>query len=585
VDTSLLNPIDIVSFCAYFVVLVALGFLVGARQKHTSEEYFLAGRKLPWYVVGASFIGSNISTEHFIGMIGSVYIYGICVATWEWGNIWTFSVLIWVFIPFLLASRVFTAPEFLERRFNPACRLFFAILTVIANVTAFLAAVLYAAGIGLIAMFKLPETVSIAGLNVPTLVICVVVMGVIAGSYAIYGGLRSVAWTDVFQVAVMVIGGALVTIIGLLYLAEMGGDKGLLAGWKLMTARNLGHGDKWADAIKAAAPKILGEGNTHYNRLQIFQPVSHSLVPWFSILVGWVSVGVWYNCANQFMIQRVLAAKDQWHARMGIVFAGFMKILLPAITIIPGLIYFAIDPTLEGNESDQTYPRLVMMLLHVGVRGVLLAALFGAIQSTIDSVLNSTSTIISLDIYKKFIRPDISEEGLVRMGKWLGAGILLISMVLAPFIGWLGKGVFIYIQNLFAYFAPPMAAVFLIGILWRRANAKAATVTIPAGIACGVFLEFVVSPYWQQHFGTALPFTVRSIFNWVFCALLMVVISLATAPPPPEKIGDEMTINWRKLTTFKNLGHPWYRNLGFWYLAFAGGIIACYLIFSGLFIR
>ena len=578
-----LNAIDLAAFCAYFVVLVTIGFLAGARQKKTSEAYFLAGRQLPWYVVGASFIGSNISTEHFIGMVGSVYVYGMCVATWEWGNIWTFSVLIWVFIPFLLASRVFTAPEFLERRYNSACRLFFAVLTVIANVTAFLAAVLYAAAVGLIAMFKLPETVSVwRGFEVPTLVLCVVGMGVVAGSYAIYGGLRSVAWTDVFQVVVMVAGGALVTAFGLLYLGE---GSGLVAGWRTMVARNLGQGSPWADVIARAAPKLLGEGHTVYNRLAVFHPLSHKLVPWPTILVGWVSVGVWYNCANQFMIQRVLAAKDQWHARMGIVLAGFIKIFMPVLVVVPGLIYFAIEPGVADGEADQTYPRMVMLLLHVGVRGVLLAALFGAIQSTIDSVLNSTSTIISLDIYRKFIRPDVSEESLVRLGKWLGAAVLVVSMALAPFIGWLGKGVFVYIQNLFAYFAPPMAAVFLAGILWKRANAVAATVTIPAGIACGLLLEFVGSKVWAGWFGTPMPFTVRSILNWLFCLALMVVVSLATAPPAAEKIGDDLTINWRKLTTFRNLGTPWYRNLGLWYLVFAAGIIACYLVFSGLFVR
>jgi len=579
-----LNWVDLAAFCGYFVVLVAIGFLVGARQKRTSEEYFLAGRRLPWYVVGASFIGSNISTEHFIGMIGSVYIFGMCVATWEWGNIWTFSVLIWSFIPILLASRVFTAPEFLERRYNATCRLLFAVITVFANVTAFLSAVLYATGIGLKAMFKLPETVTISlgfgSFPVSTILLGAAGMGIIAGSYAIYGGLRSVAWTDVFQVVVMVVGGLLVTVLGLAYL---GGGEGMVAGWRTMVARNLGRSGEWAAAVAAAAPKLPGEGHTSYNRLQIFQPMSHSLVPWPTILVGWISVGIWYNCANQLMIQRVLAAKNEWHARMGIVFAGFIKIFLPVITIIPGLIYFAIDPSItDPQQSDGIYPRMALLLVHVGIRGVLLAALFGAIQSTVDSVLNSTSTIISLDIYKKFIRPDVPEESLVRMGKWLGAIVLLISITLVPVIERIGKGVFVYIQDLYAYVAPPFAAVFLIGILWKRANAKGATVCIPSGIAFGVFLQRVVSVHWLAR---PLPFTLRSIFSWIFCVALLIVISLATRPPSPEKTGDDVTIDWHSLATFRNLGRPWYRNLGFWYLLFAGGIIACYLAFSGLFLR
>jgi len=574
-----LNSVDLFVFCAYFVVLVGIGFLVGSRQKQTSEDYFLAGRNLPWYVVGASFIGSNISTEHFIGMIGMVYVYGICVAHWEWGNLITFSVLIWFFIPFLLKSGVFTAPEFLEKRFNSTCRLFFAVLTVVANITAFLAAVLYAAAIGLKAMFNWPDYIQLSlgpfSLEVSTLMLGVVGMGVVAGSYAIYGGLRSVAWTDVFQVAVMFVGGLLVTVSGLLYLGE---GHGLLAGWDTMIARNLGQEAAWADAIARAAPDLVGRDT--YDRLRIFQPVTHTLIPWTALAFGWVSVGIWYNCINQFMIQRVLAAKDDWHARMGIVFAGFIKIFLPLITIIPGLIYFAMDPTLtETAKIDQGYAVMVMTLVDVGVRGLLLAALFGAIQSTIDSVLNSTSTIISLDIYKKYFHPDVSEASLVKLGKAIGTIVLILSMAMAPFIEKLGQGVFYYIQNLFAYFAPPFAAVFLVGILWKRANARAATLTIPAGIVFSLFLEFVVFEYWIL-VGTA--FLLRALYSWIFCVFLLVVVSLATPPPPPEKITDDVTVNWRTLASFKNLGSPWYRNLAFWWLVFAVGIIACYLCFSGL---
>ncbi len=572
-----LSGIDTIIFCGYFVVLVALGFIVGATRKRSSEDYFLAGRSLPWYVVGASFLGSNISTEHFIGMVAAAYTYGICVAQWEWGNIFAFSVLVWFFIPFLLSSRVFTAPEFLERRYNSTCRLFFAVLTVLANITAFLAAVLYAAAVGLKAVFAWPDAVNVAGLEISTIALGVVGMGVVAGSYAIYGGLRSVAWTDVFQVLVMVIGGVLVTVLGLIHL---GNGEGLLAGWDTMVARNLGEGAAWKAAIDNAAQELVGRD--HYNRLQIFQPLSHKLVPWVGILLSWLSVSIWYNCINQFMIQRVFAAKDEWHARMGILFAGFMKIFMPLIVVVPGLIYFAMDPGVtDSQQVDQTYAHLVTTLLHSGTRGLLLAALFGAIQSTIDSVLNSTSTIITLDIHKKFLNPDASEESLVSMGKWISAAVLVIAMAIAPFIGWLGQGVFYYIQNLYAYFAPPFAAVFLIGILWKRATPLAATITIPAGIAFGFFLEFVVFTYWLES-GTA--FTLRSVYNWAFCVVVLVALSLFTPPSPPEKTTDDVTINWRTLAAFKNLGTPWYRNVGLWWALFAVGIVACYAAFSGLFL-
>ena len=571
------SGLDTLIIVSYFTVVVVLGFAVGTTKKRSSEDYFLAGRTLPWYVVGASFIGANISTEHFIGMVAAAYTYGICVAQWEWGNIFAFSVLVWFFIPFLLKSRVFTAPEFLERRYNAACRLMFAVLTVVANITAFLAAVLYAAAVGLKAVFAWPDTVALGGVEVSTLVLCVVGTGVIAGSYAIYGGLRSVAWTDLFQVIVMIIGGVMVTFLGLAYL---GNGDGLIAGWDVMVARNLGEGAAWKAAIDGAAQELVGRD--HYNRLQVFQPFSHKLVPWQGILLTWLSVSIWYNCINQFMIQRVFGAKNDWHARMGIIFAGFIKILLPLIVVIPGLIYFAMEPGVTGPlQVDQTYAVLVTKLLHSGTRGLLLAALFGAINSTIDSVLNSTSTIITLDIHQKFINPGASEESLVKMGKWVSTAVLVIAMAIAPFIGWLGQGVFYYIQNLYAYFAPPFAAVFLIGILWKRATPIAATVTIPAGITFGLFLEFVVFKYWLES-GTA--FTLRSVYNWLFCVLLMFLLSLVTPPAPPEKTTDEVTINWRTLAAFKDLGSPWYRNVAFWWALFVVGIVGCYMAFSGLFL-
>ncbi|MFQ5809900.1 MAG: Na+/glucose cotransporter, partial [Armatimonadota bacterium] len=334
--------------------------------------------------------------------------------------------------------------------------------------------------------------------------------------------------------------------------------------------------------ISRLAPQVLGEGATSYQRLAIFQPMSHAILPWVTVPVGWLSVGIWYNCINQFMVQRVLAARDAWHARMGIVFAGFMKIVLPVLIVVPGLIYFARDPSLDQHGADRGYPALLMSLVPMGLRGLLLAALFGAIQSTVDSVLNSTSTIITLDIYKRWFRQDLSERRSVAMGRLAGTAVLAVSIVIAPFIERLGQGVFVYIQNLYAYFAPPFSAIFVVGILWRRATGTAAVVTIPAGMVFSLFLRYVV-------FGVWLPgvsaFTLRSVFAWAFCVLVMVFVSLHTPPPRPESVTDALTVNWSRLNIFGALGRPWYRNLAFWWAVFAVGIVACYLAFSGLFFR
>jgi len=560
-----LSPIDLVVFGAYFVILIGMGLWIGRKARDTTEEYFLAGRTLPWYVVGTSFIASNISTEHFIGMVGAAYTYGICVAQWEWGNIFAFSVLIWFFIPFLLASRVFTAPEFLERRYNATCRLLFAVLTVVANVTAFLAAILYAAAVGLQAMFGWPIWFG------------VVIIAVTGGCYAIYGGLRSVAWTELFQTIVMVIGGIMVTWLGLGYLGQ---GHGLVAGWHAMVARNMGDGPQWAAAINAAGERFLG--GAQYDRLNVFQPMNHPLLPWITVFVQWVSVSIWYNCINQFMVQRVLAAKDDWHARMGIVLAMFLKIILPLMIVIPGLIYFAMDPTVtDQTAADRTYPLLVTRLVHLGLKGLLLAALFGAIQSTIDSVLNSTSTVITLDIYRKFIRPDAAEKSLARMGVWISIVVLLLAMVIAPFIELLKKGVFVYIQDLYAHFAPPFAAIFVIGILWKRATGKAAAATVVFGIAVSLLLQYVVF----KLIHVPVAFTLRASMVWALCVPFQIIVSLLTAPPRPENVTPDLCVDWRSTQFFRNLGTPWYRNLALWYGLGAVGLIACYVAFSGLFFR
>ena len=588
-----IGPVDLTVFLAYFVAVAVVGFRVGAGRRATSEEYFLAGRTLPWYAVGASFIGSNISTEHFIGMIGAAYVYGLCVANWEWLNIWSFSILIWIFIPFLLATRVFTAPEFLERRYNGTCRLFFAVMTVVANVLAFLAAVLYAGALGLDAIFDiqgwLRESFGVSREAAPfaATALGAAIIGVSAGSYAIFGGLRSVAWTDVLQVAVLVAGGTAVTVLGLCALGE--GDP--IAGWSAMLAANRGveaaglPAGGYGEVIAAGADKIV-PGATSYNRLALFQPVGHRLVPWPTIFLIWLSVSIWYNCINQFMVQRVLAARDAWHARMGIVFAGFLKIFLPLIVVVPGLIMFAMNPRLA--EPDKSYPLLVGKLISTGIKGLLLAAIFGAIQSTVDSVLNSTSTIITLDIYGRFLRrapaaapaapADARQERrTVAMGRIVSVVVLLIAMGLAPFIGLLKKGVFVYIQDLYAHFAPPFSALFIVGLLWKRANAKAATVTVPAGIVFSVLIDVVLA----KPFPWLAPFLVRATVVWFFCAGVMVLVSLLTAPPPAEKVTEQTTIHWRRLHIFEGLGRPWYRNVAFWWALFAAGVLACYAVFAG----
>ena len=594
---------DYFAIIAYFVGFSLVGLWAGRKHHEESGEYFLAGRTLPWYVVGGSFIASNISSEHFIGMVGAAFIYGICVSWAEWGNILAFSILIFFFIPFLLTSGVFTTPEFLEKRFNPFMRQSFAVVTIISNIVAFLAAVLYGGGLAIQKLFD----ADISRLTGPiashfytanqlagalpdwNLWFAILVLGIVAGAWTIYGGLSSVAWTDFFALIIMIVGGLAVTILGLYALTPDG--KSLVDGWRVMIDRNQAHGGLWADFVRRNAQAIAH--TNEYNRLSLIQPLAHATNPWPALVLDTFSVSIWYNVINQFMIQRVLGAKNMYHARMGIVLAGYMKIIMPAIVVIPGLILFAHPSSanllqmpldrLRAGGADRGYIQLLQIVLPVGIRGLFLAALIGAIQSTVNSVLNSTATVLTLDIYKRNIGPGASEKTLVRIGKWSTVVILAISICLAGWIKNTDRPLFVYIQELYAFFAPPFSAVFILGILSRRINAPGAVVTVIFGfifgIAVKVYVEYAAVPdslLWLK------PFAMQGIINWAVCTVLCIGVSLLTARPQPEQVTDDLAFNWHKLNIFGDLGTRWYNHVVFWWGLFVVGIIALALAFSGL---
>lgn len=569
-----LAPLDYAAFSGYFLTLCAIAFFAGRHKKASAESYFLAGRSLPWYVVGTSFVAANISTEQFIGMVGAAYVFGVCVAMSDWGNIWSFSLLIWFFIPFLLASKVFTIPEFLERRYSPAVRQLFAVVTVISNITAFLAGVLYGGGIALQRLFGWDLWFSI------------VFIALAAGGWAVYGGLLSIAWTDLFTLAVKIAGGISVTVLGLYYLS--GPAHSLAEGWKTMIERNRAQTGIWREAVRSKTQDIAHVDR--YNRLSVVQPITHTTNPWPGLLVGFLSVSIWYNVINQFMIQRVLAARDMYHARMGIVLAGFLKILMPTITVLPGLILFAINPDIlllpwgrVRPEADKGYVALLQMVIPEGLRGLFLAALFGAIQSTVSSVINSTATIVTMDFYKRIFRPRASDRHCARFGAVTSVVVIVIAIVLARYVEKFGDGLYVYIQTMYAFFAPPFSAVFLLGVLFRRINAKGCMAAVLAGFSLGVALKLYVN-WIPGHWRWLEPYTMQATVNWAFCVVVCTAVSLLTAPPPPESVTDALTLNVRRLNIGAGLGGPWHRNVVFYWCVFVGSVFLLMLLLSGLFV-
>jgi len=565
---------DYLAIGLFFVILSVIGYVAGRGEQANAEEYFLAGKKLPWYVVGGSFIASNISSDQFIGLVGAAMVYGVCVSLYEWANVATFSILIWFFVPFLLGAKVFTTPEYLEKRFSPAVRTVFAVVTIVSNIIAFLAAVLYGGALALHELFGWDLWPSIIGL------------GIVAGMWAIYGGLSSVAWTDLFTVAVMLVGGVVVTYLGVQALAPDGG--GVIEGFNVMLERNAATSGQWAEAVQSNTQELAGKET--YNRLSVIQPVTHPMTPGFGMIGLLLSVSLWYNVLNQFMIQRVLGAKDMYHARMGIVFAGWLKVILPVIVIIPGMVLFAMHPDILLIEpwndvkpaADKGYVKLIQDLVPIGVRGLFLAALFGAIQSTVNSVLNSTSTIITFDIYRRLFRPQCSDRQLVRVGVIASILVLAVAIFIGGFIDVLGGGLFEYVISLYVLFAPPFAAVFLLGILWRRVTAPAALATIvigmTAGLALKVFLKSDVDyPLWLASFPN------QASILYAISMLTCVSVTFFTKPPKPEQVTDQLCMNWKKMNIFENLGDRWYKSVTFWWLAYSVVIVLLMLFFSGIF--
>jgi solute:Na+ symporter, SSS family len=521
------HGLDFVLFGLYLAANIALGLWVARRRSEDTRGYFLAGERLPWYAIGGSIIAANISTEHFIGMIGVAYAVGFVVAQWEWGNWFTFSALIWIFLPFYIRGGLYTMPEFLERRYNPACRYLFAVCSLVLWIVAQMAVVMLAGGKAMKGMFGIDETLTI------------VCLAVLAGSYTIYGGLISVAWTDFVQFVVMMLGGLIVTVIGL---HRVGGLHDLML----------------------AAPE----------KFKIIYPITDKEFPWLGVWTVFVSVGVWYNCTNQFIVQRCLGARSEWDARIGVVFAGFMKILLPLLVVIPGIVAFKLFPAL--SDKDQAFPTLVRELVPVGLSGIVMAGLASGMLSHISSVLNSCSTVFTMDLYKPFLGHDKSEQHLVRVGRASAFAILAIATLLAIWFSRRQLGVFLLIQNVGAWVAAPVAAVFLLGVLWRRTTAAAATAVLVFGFPYTAFVEYYLFKQvcWLMPFDNWLN---RTLVVWLSSMALLVLVSLVTRTPDPARI-QGMIWSWKaaRLPDSERERNRGVRNLFLWWCIFIGMMAALY---------
>jgi SSS family solute:Na+ symporter len=527
-----LNAVDLAVFAAYMVAAVALGFLVARRGRTSARAYFLGGKTLPWFVVATSGVAADVSAEHFIANAGVAYRYGIVPATGSWNTWIIYSLFIWIFLPYYVRTGLYTVPQFLERRYNAACRTIFSGSLVAGYVAAIIAGSLFAGGVALKSMLGLPVMWGIIS------------FGLVTGAYTIYGGLRSAAWTDFMQIIVLAAGGVLVPVLGL---RAAGGLSQMVHE----------HPDKW----------------------QVFQPMTHELFPFTGVFTGFLTVGLWYSCTSQHIVQRVLAAKDEYHARMGVVGAGFLHIVTPFFFTVPGVIAFALYPNLPKSESDAAYLTLVQALIPTGLRGLILAAIAAALMSNLSSVLNSASTLVTIDFYKKFARPAATEKQQVRFGQLSGTVILLLAIAIALYCATQNDPLFVQVQRVFFFIAPPFAVIFTLGLLWRRATAAAAGTTVVLGFVFTAFLTFYAFPYIDvlTRYNT---FQHRAFVAWVFCMAVMIVTSLLTSPPPPEKTeGIIWSARYAALPDDQSRRYSGWRDWRFWWLLFVGCVLAIYSFF------
>lgn len=571
---------DYFAFFAYFLLLSGIGWWYGRKKSKDSSEYFLAGRSLPWYVVGSSYIAANISTEHFIGLIGAAVIYGISVATGEWSTVIAFTFLIWLFIPYLLTSKVITTPEYLEKRFSKKIRVIFAGISILANVFAFMGPVIYGGSLILVEFFDLPP-----------LTACIVI-GITTGGWAIWGGLKSVAFMDVLTILIMIFGGLTVTFLGLSYL---GNGNGIIAGFTKMVDVNLG-GELWSkEWIDQNVTNILkgSQEDDYYNRLSVLQPLNHYSNPWTHWVFSFFYIGLWYTVINQTMIQKVFAAKDMYHARAGMVLSGYLKLLLPVIVVIPGLIFFAMQPeflssgdwAFQSDEANKTYIVMINILVPTFLKGILLAALFGAIQSTVSSVLNSTSTMFTVDFYGESIHKNASSKQMVRVGKISGTLFLLLSIGFATVLATATKvNLFILIQALYTFIAPPFSALFLLGMLWKKVNGRDALVTVIGGFTMAALLKYLefgpLADSTSTFAGIIKPFANQALITWVFSLLICTISTVFTSNKHLNPEAENLTFNVKGKTLREGLGNKWYNSIFFWWLWSVLLLIAIILIFS-----
>lgn len=507
--------IDWLVIAVYFAALAGV-VCWSSRKQNTPKDYFLAGRNIGWFAVGASLFASNIGSEHIVGLAGQGTSSGMAMAHWEL-HAWVMITLGWVFVPFYYRSGVFTMPEFLERRYNSTARWILSIVSLFAYVLTKVSVTVYAGA--MVFETLLPEmSLTILGTVVGPFWLGAIATVVLTGIYTVFGGLRAVLYTDTAQAIILLVGSFFITFFGL---SKLGG---------------------WGELITVC--------KTNADQFALWRPMADPDFPWLGIMIASPVVGIWYWCTDQYIVQRTLAAKNLRNARRGAIWGGFLKVWPVMIFLVPGLIGYALHqkgvegfaiPTEDGViKGDMVFPTMVSSLLPVGLRGLVVGGLLAALMSSLSSLFNSCAALFTIDIYKK-LHPTASEAWLVHIGRLATGAIVVLGLLWIPIMPLIASGgLYKYLQSVQGYLAPPITTVFLLGLFCKRINAKGAVAGLSVGFIAGMTKLTIQGMAGAGKFmeGSTLEFIGNYNFlyasGWLLVISVVVVVSVSLVTKPPS---------------------------------------------------
>ncbi len=595
---SRITSADWLMIALYFGILLCVAWWVVRKGKDSAADYFLAGRNLGWWIIGASIFASNIGSEHIVGLAGSGATSGVAMAHYEL-HAWCLLVLAWVFVPFYMRSMVFTMPEFLERRFSANSRYILSVVSRITFVISKIAVGIFAGGVVFGTLF--PEMrLNVVGVSIDSFWIGSVLVIVLTGLYTTLGGMRAVAYNDAVQVSVLIFGSALLTGYGLVRLggwSELrhwcGSDMFNL--WKPLIPKGIE--GTWAPVIETGASGQVIRQAWYFN----------GNFPWLGMLFCAPIIGLWYWCTDQYIVQRALGAPNETVARRGSIFAAFLKLFPVYLFIIPGMICFALAKSGKVPElasmigpdgqaipaaSNGAFPMMVQYLLPPGIRGIVVAGLLSALMGSLAGVFNACSTLFTVDLYEKW-KKGASQHQIVRMGRIATVIMVLIALAWIPVIK-NAKGLYTYLQSVQGYLAPPIFVVFFFGVFFKRLNAHGALWAMIVGFALGLFRMVVDTPVtlglegFQNGYSEGsllwiinnIYFQYFSVLITIVSAVVMVVVSYLTAAQNPASI-KSLTVGTATAEDLSRTRASW----GWREVAASGVVLACilggYLYFRG----